>query len=167
MELVVILLIAGVVLLLLETVLPGLIAGIVGFCCLMAGVVLGYVEFGAYTGNLILVLVLAGLVGGFACWVKFFPDSAAARLLVSQGTSGDIKTEQPELLNQTGVAYTQLRPSGTALIKDKRVDVVTEGALIPRGTPVRVVAIEGMRVVVRALDNEAPLTAGELKQTNT
>jgi membrane-bound serine protease (ClpP class) len=166
-ELVVILLVAGVVLLLLETVLPGLIAGIVGFCCLMAGVVLGYVEFGAYTGNIILVLVLAGLVIGFACWVRFFPETGVARLLVSKGTSGDIKTEQPQLLNQTGVTYTQLRPSGTALINGKRVDVVTEGALIPRGTPVRVVAVEGLRVVVRASDEESQATAQELKQTNT
>ena len=167
MELVVILLVAGVLLLLLETVLPGLIAGIVGFCCLMAGVVLGYVEFGAYTGNIILVAVLAGLLIGFACWVKFFPDSSMARLLVSKGTSGDIKTEQPQLLNQTGVAYTQLRPSGTALINGKRVDVVTEGALIGRGTPLRVVAVEGLRVVVRALDAEQQARAQELKQTNT
>jgi membrane-bound serine protease (ClpP class) len=167
MELVVILLVAGVVLLLLETVLPGLIAGIVGFGCLMAGVVLGYVEFGVYTGNIILVAVLAGLIIGFACWVKFFPDSRMARVLVSKGTSGDIKTEQPQLLNQIGVAYTQLRPSGTALINGKRVDVVTEGALIPRGTPIKVLAIEGMRVVVRALEEDQQMTAQELKQTNT
>ena len=167
MELVVILLIAGVVLLLLETILPGLIAGIVGFGCLTAGVVLGYAQFGLYTGNLILVLVLTGLVFGFACWIKFFPNSSAARLLVSQSTSGDIKTEQPELLNQTGVAYTQLRPSGTALINGKRVDVVTEGALIRRGTPVRVVAIEGLRVVVRALEEPQQTASQELKHTNT
>lgn len=167
MELVVILLIAGVILLLLETILPGLIAGIVGFCCLIAAVVLGYVEFGAYTGNLVLVLVLCGLVIGFACWVKFFPDSKAGRLLVSQSTVGDIKTEQPELLNQTGVAYTQLRPSGTALINGRRVDVVTEGALIPRGTGIRVVAIEGLRVVVRALEESQQTAAQETKHTHT
>jgi membrane-bound serine protease (ClpP class) len=167
MELVVILLVAGVVLLLLETVLPGLIAGVVGFCSLMAGVVLGYVRFGPYTGNIILVAVLAGLVVGFACWVKFFPDSRMARMLVSKGTSGDIKTEQPQLLNQTGVAYTQLRPSGTALINGKRVDVVTEGALIPRNTPIRVVAVEGLRVVVRALEEEQQAAAQQLKQTST
>jgi membrane-bound ClpP family serine protease len=31
------------------------------------------------------------------------------------------------------------------------VDVVTEGAMIERGTPIKVVATEGLRVVVRAV----------------
>jgi len=31
------------------------------------------------------------------------------------------------------------------------VDVVTEGALLDPGTPVKVVALEGLRVVVRAI----------------
>ena len=56
--------------------------------------------------------------------------------------------------DQCGVAYTQLRPSGTALINGKRVDVVTEGSLIEKGTAIRVVDTEGLRVVVRALGAE-------------
>ena len=52
-------------------------------------------------------------------------------------------------LNKEGVAKTQLRPSGTAIIDGERVDVVTEGNLIEPGTNLKVVAVEGMRVVVR------------------
>jgi membrane-bound ClpP family serine protease len=37
-----------------------------------------------------------------------------------------------------------------ALINGKRIDVVTEGAMIERGASIRVVVIEGIRVVVRA-----------------
>ena len=55
------------------------------------------------------------------------------------------------MLHQTGAALTLLRPSGTAVINGHRVDVVTEGAMIERNAPVQVVAVEGMRVVVRAL----------------
>jgi membrane-bound serine protease (ClpP class) len=44
-----------------------------------------------------------------------------------------------------------LRPSGTANINGQRVDVVTEGGLIERGTAVKVVAVEGSRIVVRAV----------------
>lgn len=154
MVLVVTLLVVGAALLLLETVLPGMIAGIVGFGCLVAGIILGYTEFGVRIGNFILLGVIAGLVGGFLCWVKYFPDSRAAKLLVSQRVVGEIGAEQPELLNQTGTAYTQLRPSGTALIGGRRVDVVSEGALIERGASIKVVAIEGMRVVVRAASGE-------------
>ncbi len=48
-----------------------------------------------------------------------------------------------------GPALTQLRPSGVALINGQRVDVVTEGGLIERGAAVKVVTVEGARIVVR------------------
>ncbi|HEX4645672.1 MAG TPA: NfeD family protein [Verrucomicrobiae bacterium] len=151
MALVFTLLLIGALLILAEAVLPGLIAGIVGFCCVAAGVVEGYLEFGSKTGNLILLGVLVGLIAGFSLWLKYFPESRFARLFVSQRVVGNIDAEQPDLLDQTGTAYTQLRPAGTAMIKGRRVDVVTEGGLIERGTPVKVIKIEGMRVIVRAL----------------
>lgn len=150
MELVVTLLVIGILLLLAETVLPGVIAGVLGACCLLAGIVQGYARFGGRTGNLILALVLFGSTAGFCLWLKFFPGSRMARLIVSRKVVGDIGAEQPELVNQTGTAFTRLRPAGTALINGRRVDVVSDGQLIERGAMVKVVAVEGMRVVVRA-----------------
>jgi membrane-bound serine protease (ClpP class) len=151
MELVITLLLVGALLLLAETVLPGMIAGIIGACCLAGGVIEGYIQFGAQKGNLILLGVLIGLVVGFSLWLKYFPDSRMARLFVSRRVSGEATEQKPGLLNQTGTAYTQLRPAGTAIIGGKRVDVVTEGQLIEKGTPIQVVAVDGMRVVVRTL----------------
>ena len=153
MELVLTLLVVGAALLIAESVLPGMIAGIVGVCCLVAGVVEGYVKFGARTGNLILLGVLVGLTAGFWLWLKYFPESRLARMFISSKAVGDIGTERPELLERTGTALTPLRPAGTAVIDGKRVDVVTEGQMIERGTPVRVVAVEGLRVVVRELNS--------------
>jgi len=54
-------------------------------------------------------------------------------------------------VHQTGTALTILRPSGTAEINGRRVDVVTEGDWLEVGAPVTVIAVEGLRVVVRAL----------------
>lgn len=150
MALIITLLILGAVLIFLETVLPGLIAGIIGFICLLAAVGLGYNDFGFQTGNLILGIVVAGLLVGFWCWLKFFPESRMAQKFVSQHAVGDLGVDRPELLHGTGTAVTQLRPSGVATINGQRVDVVTEGGLIERGTPVKVVAVEGSRIVVRA-----------------
>ena len=73
-----------------------------------------------------------------------------AQKFVSQHAVGDLGVDRPELLHGTGTAVTQLRPSGVATINGQRVDVVTEGGLIERGTPVKVVAVEGSRIVVRA-----------------
>ena len=152
MAIIITLLLVGAVLLLLETLLPGLIAGTVGFCCLVAAVVKGYVDFGPQTGNTLLAIVVVGLVIGTMAWIKYLPESRVARLFISKGQVGSIGTDRPMLLHQTGTALTSLRPSGMALINNERVDVVTEGEMIERGTPVKVVSIEGMRVVVRAVN---------------
>lgn len=143
------LLLAGLFLLALEVLLPGLVAGIVGLLCLGAAVVLAYRDFGVPGGNAVLAITGTLLVVGTFVWFRFFPRSALGQRFVSQGTVGDIGTERPELLEQTGTALTHLRPSGAALIGGRRVDVVTEGPMVERGSPVRVVAVEGIRVVVR------------------
>jgi len=150
MALVITLLAVGAILLVLEIYLPGLIAGILGLLCLIAGVVAGYYQFGAQVGTWLLSGVTAALLLGFSGWLWLFPRTKLGRAFISDGQVGEIRAERPELVGQSGVAFTQLRPSGTALIQGRRVDVVTEGALIEKGTAVRVVAVEGMRVVVRA-----------------
>lgn len=128
-----------------------MIAGVIGVCCLVAGVALAYANFGPQTGNIVLVIVLIGLVLGTMCWMRFLPESRIARRLISNQTIGSLGTERPELLDRTGTALTTLRPSGTALIDGQRIDVVADGAMIERGTAVKVVAVEGARVVVRAM----------------
>ena len=45
-----------------------------------------------------------------------------------------------------------IRPAGIAVFDDRRVDVVGEGDFIEEGEALEVVAVEGNRVVVRALD---------------
>ena len=136
--------------LLLETILPGMVAGVAGLVCLLVGVVMAYTQFGAMAGNWVLLGVVAGLALGFVLWIRHFPGSRFGKMFVTRHTVGELRVEKPELLQQTGTALTNLRPSGAALISGQRVDVVTEGSMIPKGTPVRVVALEGLRVVVRA-----------------
>ena len=50
-----------------------------------------------------------------------------------------------------GMAAGDLRPSGIAQFDGRRVDVVSEGAFIPRGSRVEVVRVEGRRIVVRTV----------------
>lgn len=150
MGIIALLIVIGLVLLFLETLLPGLIAGALGLLSLGAAVVYGYMEFGARTGNTALAIVLLLLGIGTVLWVKFFPDSAVAKVFVSNRQIGNIDAEKPELLGQTGVTVTALRPAGTSMINGKRIDVVAaDGTFVEKGTPVKVIEIEGLRVVVR------------------
>ena len=59
---------------------------------------------------------------------------------------------QAELIGRTGVVLTELRPSGTVQLDGVPVDVVSEGAFLPKGTVVRVTAVQGSRVVVRRVE---------------
>jgi len=145
------LLLVGAALLLLETLLPGWIAGLVGLGCLLSAIYLAYTQHGSQTGHWVTGTVVLGLIAGTLAWMKYFPDSRLAKRFISHGSVGEIRADKPELLNQTGTALTPLRPSGAALINQQRVDVVTEGQMVSRGQPIKVVGIEGMRVVVRPL----------------
>lgn len=54
------------------------------------------------------------------------------------------------LVGREGTAQTVLRPAGTALFGNEKVDVVAEGEFIPAGTLVKIIRVEGTRVVVRS-----------------
>jgi membrane-bound serine protease (ClpP class) len=144
-----ILLVIGAALLFVETLLPGGIAGVAGSLCLLAAIGFGYREFGQTGGTIVLAAVFSGWLVGVWAWLKYFPDSRFARPLISQSTVGELGGDQPDLLHATGLAASQLRPSGVALINGQRLDVVTEGALIDKDTPIRVILVEGSRIVVR------------------
>ncbi|NWF49586.1 MAG: nodulation protein NfeD [Ignavibacteriaceae bacterium] len=53
-----------------------------------------------------------------------------------------------ELIGKTGIALTTLRPAGIAEIEGKKIDVVADNEYIPNGTKIKVVKVEGIRVVV-------------------
>jgi membrane-bound serine protease (ClpP class) len=74
--------------------------------------------------------------------------------LVTKGERKDgwaSAVRRPDLVGREGVALTDLRPSGTVLIGEERVDAVSESAWIEDGTMVKVVSSQGYRHVVRPI----------------
>jgi membrane-bound ClpP family serine protease len=59
------------------------------------------------------------------------------------------------LVGRTGTAATVLRPTGTMAIEGERVDVVTEGEYLEEGAAIRVLYVQGNRVVVARADGTA------------
>ncbi len=151
MTLVWFLLVAGLILIVAEIFLPGMVVGTIGALCLAASVILCFRETNALFGSLFLggVIVLSLVVVGLG--MKYFPRTSVGKKMILDTHSGDADEMAwlGSLRGKRGVAHTMLRPAGTAMIEDKRVDVVTEGTMIPKGSTVEVIAVEGNRVVVR------------------
>ena len=53
-----------------------------------------------------------------------------------------------DLVGKTGVTLSVLRPAGIVKIGDQRYDVVSDGDFIANNTMVKVVHVEGNRIVV-------------------
>ena len=58
-------------------------------------------------------------------------------------------TDKSRFLGAIGVCATDLRPAGTITVEGEPVDVVTEGSFVKKGDIVKVINVDGSRVLVR------------------
>lgn len=147
---------AGSMLLLLEFFLPGGIIGTIGLIL----VVLSLLFAAENIGHMAVSLLIAGSVSFLAIFImskvigkrmKWFK-----KIILQDSTStekGYVSNQtRTDLIGKQGVALTVLRPSGTVMIDNERLDVVTEGTYIDQGKKVLVVKAEGPRIVVREIN---------------
>ncbi len=140
----------GIILILIEVFIPGGIVGSVGAVLLAAGVIVGFTISPLFGLALLIISLFAGVVT-FWLWLKFFPKTPIGRRVILQNDGAEwhgYDQKQSELLGETGVAQSALRPSGIALINNKRIDVVTRGEMLPAQTSIKVIEVSGNRVVV-------------------
>lgn len=104
-----------------------------------------------------LALGMAGTVALGAFAGKVLPKTRAVRpLVLGQSTSKaegfEAAHDRPELLGKEGLAEMNLHPSGRALFDGVRVNVISGGEFIEKGSPVRVIEAHGSRIVVEKCD---------------
>ena len=111
-------------------------------------------------GGVMLSIVIAVFL--FFIALRFLPKRRFARGLVLETTLGKAAvaddadsadwhsspTQWSRFLGHSGVAATDLRLAGKATIDGQLVDVVSFAKYIDAGTPVRVIEVEGVRIVV-------------------
>ena len=143
----------GVLMIIVEILLPtvGLLAGL-GVAAMLYSIVLALGgDIGALAA-LGIALVIAVVL--FLLIVSRLPSSRLWNKIVLQKSSrteeGYVSAaERTELVGKTGEVLTELRPSGTARIDGRPVDVISEGAFIQKGKRIVVLSVNGSRVVVR------------------
>lgn len=150
MTTILILAIAGIVLILFEMVLPGGILGVIGTICLIAVVVMTFVNYGTGPG----LAAFGGLVvfGGVAmwAWMRYFDRLPFTKTLILRETAGKVDgaAERQSLVGATGEALTDLMPSGRAQLGETRVDVISKSGPIDKGAKLEVVDVQGPSVIV-------------------
>ena len=71
----------------------------------------------------------------------------------SQITEAEKLADYSNLLGLAGVTTTPLRPAGKIKIDNQLVQVVSDGSVVKSGQTVRVIEVNGTRVVVEAVEN--------------
>jgi membrane-bound serine protease (ClpP class) len=152
----------GVVLIAIEVfVIPGTtVVGIVGIVALAAGLGMALVGAGATVSAFVSALgrvaisILLAMAGALAL-LRVLPRLPfGRRLVLATGLPADLgyasaPDSDRHWLGRTGTAVSPLRPAGIAEIDGARVDVVSDGGFIDRGTAIEVTRVDGNRIVVR------------------
>lgn len=147
--------VAGIILIFLEFFLPGAIAGTLGVAALIFSLFLA-------GGNALQmgVSILIALFFSILCFfimIRIFDKKLVLfnkMVLFDSARKEDgyvSNINRTDLLGVEGTALTVLRPAGTAIFNNERVDVVSEGGFIDQNKIIKVIKVEGARIVVREI----------------
>jgi membrane-bound serine protease (ClpP class) len=142
----------GVFVLIAEIIIPsGGILGIITVSLMGYSLYLVFTTISTFAG---MVFVIADIImfpivlfAGIKLLAKS-PATLKTSLSKTNGFSSQSE-ELIEFIGLTGTVVTDLRPAGTAKINNRRVDVVSRGEYLDKGTEIVVLAVEGNRVVVK------------------
>jgi membrane-bound serine protease (ClpP class) len=154
----------GIVLILLEIfVIPGFgIAGISGIVLIATGLVFALLDNDWFSFKQVeipdvtrsILTVLSGILLSFLAILYLssrIGENGMFRkiaLTADLETSGSVDLNDNQLVGQTGIAMTDLRPSGKIMIRNEVYDAISNRGFIERETEVLVVKFENMQLYV-------------------
>jgi len=147
--------ILGFIFVIIEMFFPGFgLPGVVGLIFLFIGIVL---TAKTLTDVLVLLaIILLILAGVLAIAVRSASKGRLKKLVLTDSLEKESGFEGTEdftsFLGKEGVALTALRPAGTAEFDGVKLDVVSEFDFIEKDAKVKIVKVEGRRIVVRKID---------------
>lgn len=155
---VILLFMVGVTLIFSEFFLPGAVLGIIGGLLIIGSAVLGWYRYPDY-GPFILGGELVGVIACVGLGLYIVTSTGVKNVIVlnsQQQTSEGYTSpaEDPELVGRLATVDTALRPAGSILVDDRRIDAVSDGTFIDSGKTVRVIEVEGHRVVCEEATEE-------------
>ena len=159
---VLILFLVGISLVVAEFIVPGAVLGILGGACILISVIYGWIQFPEY-GLFIALGEFIGLFLGVIGGLYILSNTKVSRRLVmnkaqtkDEGFSSP--GEDPALVGRYGTVYSALRPAGAIIVDGRRISAVSDGTFIDKDARVRVIDVEGYRVVVEPAPEMADTT---------
>lgn len=153
----IILQVVGVIVIIAEIILPSggllsvLAAGIFGYSLyIVFHDVSTSVGFFFVTADTILIPIL--VIVGLKLLAKS-PVTLRKTLSREDGVTSQ-SSELDKYIGMEGTAITDLRPSGTAIINEKRVDVVSRGEYLDKDSEIVVSTITGNQIIVRKKEHK-------------
>lgn len=145
----------GILLIMLETFLPGWVAGILGMIALFIAVWLALMseDLSGWSAGQRAALAIGIVVFSTAsliAWLRWFAGKFFQRVLTLT-TSIQTEPAAGAALGAQGIALTELRPLGRAEIAGQRYDVRCQNGLAAAGTRIEVIATEPGNLLVRCL----------------
>ncbi|PTJ18798.1 NfeD family protein [Staphylococcus simulans] len=145
----------GVILLVIELFVIGAVIGIIGMILITVSMIMLGENILWMLVNVIIALILTIiewviLVKGYNKKISLFEKVILRDSTTSEAgyTSHD---DRSNLVGQTAITLTELRPAGMISLNDERIDAVSDGTFIQRDVEVKVTEVEGSRVVVREI----------------
>lgn len=154
----ILLLVFGLGLILLEFFVPGGILGILGILAVIGSVLLAGEDVQSTAVAILIALLVAS--AGMVILVKFFGKklNMFKRIILTDATDTEhgyvSAVNRPELIGQIARTTNALRPSGTIRLGDEYIDAVSEGRFIDSNKDVKIIKVEGSRIVVRELEKQ-------------
>lgn len=151
----VILLVLGIILIVAEFFVPGGIVGLLGIGSIVgslfiSGQDLGHMAMSIGIAFIITIVVAVVLFKTIGLDKGFF-----RHVILKDRTTTELgyvsSKNRLELIGLEGKTVTTLRPSGTAVFEGERIDVISEGSFVQKDKLVKVVKVEGVRIVVREI----------------
>lgn len=148
----------GIGLLILEAFMPGFgAAGITGIVLEVITLVMTWFEHGPIATLAMLLIVLLVLAIAISTSLRSITSGRLSQssLVHSETESNEDGYRSVEdlavFMDKEGTATSVLRPTGIADFDGVRLNVSSEGDFIPAGTKVRIIKVEGAKILVRAL----------------
>jgi membrane-bound serine protease (ClpP class) len=147
----------GILLVILETFVPGGVAGFLGVLCILASVLLAMMseELSGWS-HLQRTALAGGIVLGSAVvltvWLRCFAVKLFHRAFTLEAEVPAAAGARPACaVGDEGAALSELRPLGRAEIAGRRVEVRCEDGFAPAGARLRVIGHEPGNLIVRLI----------------